>query len=93
MMDQAQLALPDEGGSLERGWTQLLDCYCTTAEELQEVMDLTAMQVLQERKKMLASLIGEVVVTTLEEEEGLVEVLLSIAAAQLTLTTADNHNN
>ena len=80
-MGLAHLAIPDKGGSLERGWNQLQDSYCTAAEELQEAMDLTAMQVLQERRRMMASLIDEVVVTALEEEVDHVEVLRSIAAA------------
>ena len=57
------------------------EIYGSVTEECQEAMCIRASQVMQERRGMLASLIGEVVAVAAEEGE--VEVLRSIGNALL----------
>ena len=78
----AQLALPDEDGALDRCLGELQEDYYAAAGGRAEAMDMTPTQVPQERRRMLATLITEVV-STAPEEEDQVEVLQSLATALL----------
>jgi hypothetical protein len=81
----AQLALPDDDDDALSvvGLQQLMDDYQAVSEELVDAMSTSAMEVLQERRNSLASLIMEVVQSAPDEELDQVEVLQSIAAELL----------
>jgi hypothetical protein len=79
----AQLALPDDEDALSVGLQQMMDEYQATSEELVDAMSTSSMEVLQERRSSLASLIAEVIQSAPDEELDQVEVLQSLAAELL----------
>ena len=66
---------------MRMGLTLIEKAYGATAEECLKAMSITAAQVVQERRRMLANLISEVVTTAPEEEEDPVEVFRSLSQA------------
>jgi hypothetical protein len=59
--------LPDDDDALSVGLQQLMDEYQATSEELVDAMSTSAMEVLQERRSGLASLITEVIQSAPDE--------------------------
>ena len=82
-MGLAHLAMPEEGSALE--WCQEVRQVVngSVAEECQATAGITANHVMQERRGMLASRIGEAVAVETEEKENQMEVLRSTGNAFL----------